>query len=85
MRGYLQRVAGGVHTEAEGLVERRLAVVTTHSGLLLDDPLLGGDVHHIELHIKICWHRGTTIKHSAFRAVPARHLDVVMKFNCNNV
>lgn len=70
-RGYLQRVSGGVHTEAEGLVERRLAVVATHSGLLLDDPLLGGDVHHVELHIKICWRTGRNIKHSAFRAVSA--------------
>lgn len=44
----------GVHAEAEGFVKRWLAVVATHSGLLLDDPLLGGDVHHVELHVKIC-------------------------------
>ena len=54
-------MSGGVHTEAEGFVERRLAVVTTHPGLLLDDPFLGGDVHHIELHIKICGHTHTHI------------------------
>lgn len=50
---YLKRVSGGVHTEAEGFVEGRLAVVTTHSGLLLDDPLLGGNVHHVQLDIQI--------------------------------
>lgn len=53
---YLQGVAGGVHAEAEGLVERWLAVMTTHSGLLLDDPFLGGDVHHVQLHVKVCPH-----------------------------
>lgn len=54
---YLQGVSGGVHAEAESLVERRLAVVTTHSGLLLDDPFLGGDVHHVQLHVKVCQHK----------------------------
>lgn len=54
---YLQGVAGGVHAEAEGLVERRLAVMATHSGLLLDDPFLGGDVHHVQLHVKVCRHQ----------------------------
>lgn len=56
MAEYLQGVAGGVHAEAEGLVERGLAVVTTHSGLLLDDPFLGGDVHHVQLHVKVWRH-----------------------------
>lgn len=51
---YLQGVPGGVHAEAESLVKRGLAVVTTHSGLLLDDPFLGGNVHHVQLHIEVC-------------------------------
>lgn len=49
-------MSGGVHTEAEGFIKRRLTVMTTHSCLLLDDPFLGGDVHHVELYIKICEH-----------------------------
>lgn len=47
-------MAGGVHAKAEGLVKRGLTVVTTHSGLLLDDPFLGGDVHHVQLHVEVC-------------------------------
>lgn len=47
-------MAGGVHAKAESLVKRRLAVMTTHSGLLLDDPFLGGDVHHVQLHVEVC-------------------------------
>lgn len=52
-------MSGRVHTEAEGFVERRLPVVTAHSGLLLDNSLLGGDVHHVKLHVKICGHTHT--------------------------
>lgn len=51
---YLQGVPGGVHAEAERLVKRGLAVVAAHSGLLLDDPFLGGDVHHVQLHVEVC-------------------------------
>lgn len=50
-------MSGRVHTEAEGFVKGRLTVVPTHSGLFLDDPFLGGDIHHVELHVKICGHR----------------------------
>lgn len=54
-------MSGGVHAEAEGFIERRLAVVATNSSLLLDDPFLGGNVDHIELHIQICGHTRTHI------------------------
>lgn len=48
---YLDGVSGGVELEPEGLVERRLSVMSAHSGLLLDDPLLSSDVHHIQLDV----------------------------------
>lgn len=48
---YLDGVSGGVEREPEGLVERRLSVMSAHSGLLLDDPLLSSDVHHIQLDV----------------------------------
>lgn len=50
---YLQGVSGGVEAEPKGLVEGGFSVVTTHSGLLLDNPLLSRHVHHIQLHIEI--------------------------------
>lgn len=51
---YLQGVPCGGHAKAESLVKRWLAVVTAHSGLLLDDPFLGGNVHHVQLHVEVC-------------------------------
>lgn len=48
---YLDGVSGGVEREPEGLVERWLSVMSAHSGLLLDDPLLSSDVHHIQLDV----------------------------------
>ena len=50
---YLYGVSGRVEGESEGLVERWLSVMPTNSGLLLDNPLLSGDVHHIQLHIQV--------------------------------
>lgn len=48
---YLDGVSGGVERESEGLIERRLSVMSANSGLLLDDPLLSSDVHHIQLDV----------------------------------
>lgn len=50
---YLYGVSGWVEGESEGLIERRFSVVSTNSGLLLDDPLLRGNVDHIQLDIQI--------------------------------
>lgn len=44
---YLNGMTCGVHAEAESFVERRFAIMTTHSGLLLDDSFLSGHIHHI--------------------------------------
>lgn len=44
---YLNGMTCGVHAEAESFVERRFAIMTTHSGLLLDDSFLSGYIHHI--------------------------------------
>lgn len=57
-------MSGGVHAEAEGLIKGRLTVVATNPGLLLDDPFLGGDIHHVELHIKICGQKQSKTKQS---------------------
>lgn len=51
---YLNWMTCGVHAEAESFVERRFAIMTTHSGLLLDDSFLSGHIHHIEFHIQVC-------------------------------
>ncbi len=47
-------MTNGIHAEAESFVERRFAIMTTHSGFLLDDSFLSGHIHHIELHIQVC-------------------------------
>lgn len=54
--------------------------MTTHSGLLLDDPFLGGDVHYIELHIKICGH--THIRQCKADIVLAWMCYFLCLFNC---
>lgn len=51
---YLNGMTCGVHAEAERFVERRFAIMTTHSGLLLDDSFLSSHIHHIEFHIQVC-------------------------------
>lgn len=53
---YLYGVSSWVEGESEGLIERRLPVMSTHSGLLFDDPFLSGYIHHIQLDIQICGH-----------------------------
>lgn len=42
-----------VEREPERLVERWLSVMSANSGLLFDDALLRGDVHHIQLDVQI--------------------------------
>lgn len=51
----LYGVSSGVEGEPEGLIERGLPVMSTNSGLLLNDPLLSGHIHHIQLHIQVWW------------------------------
>lgn len=50
---YLYGVSCWIEGKSKGLVERRLPVMSANSGLLLDDPLLGGNIHHVQLDIQI--------------------------------
>lgn len=50
---YLYGVSSWVEWESEGFIERGLSVMSTNSGLLLDDPLLSGYINHIQLHIQV--------------------------------
>lgn len=50
---YLYGVSCWIEGKSKGLIERRLSVMSANSGLLLDDPLLGGNVHHVQLDIQI--------------------------------
>lgn len=50
---YLQGVSGGVEAEPKGLVEGGFSVVSTNSGLLLDDSLLSRHINNVQLHIEI--------------------------------
>lgn len=50
---HLYGVSCWIEGKSEGLIERRLPVMSANSGLLLDDPLLGGNVHHVQLDVQI--------------------------------
>lgn len=50
---YLDGMSCRVEGEPEDLVERRLPVMSTDSGLLLDDSFLSGHVYHVQLHVQI--------------------------------
>lgn len=58
---YLNGMTCGVHAEAESFVERWFTIMTTHSGLLLDDSFLSGHIHHIEFHIQVCKRTSTVL------------------------
>lgn len=53
---YLYGMSSWIQRDSEGLIKRRLPVMSANSGLFLYDLLLCSHIHHIQLDIQV-WYQ----------------------------